>query len=91
MKESIKIKLREALSREDKSEIKDIVNKEIEKSLSSRDLEDVVEKIVKATLKNNRELEDKMVDITKNVLTQLYKTLWVKRSFWKSSLKNQKS
>ena len=33
--------------------------------------------------------EDKVVDITKNVLTQLYKALWVKRSVWKNMLSNK--
>ena len=34
-------------------------------------------------------LEDKVVDITRNVLTQLYKNLWVKRAFWRNNLSNK--
>jgi len=34
-------------------------------------------------------LEDKVVDITRNVLTQLYKQLWVKRAFWRNGLSNK--
>ena len=37
----------------------------------------------------DKELEDMVVDITKNVLTQLYKTLWIKRNFWKTTLTNK--
>jgi hypothetical protein len=40
---------------------------------------------------NISELEDKIVDITKNVITQLYKTLWTKRGFWRNDLKNKSS
>jgi hypothetical protein len=40
--------------------------------------------------KNNKELEDKVVEITKNVLTQLYKTLWTKRGLWQNNLTNKK-
>jgi hypothetical protein len=48
-----------------------------------------VEKIVKDRIKNEKELEDKVVEITKNVLTQLYKTLWVKRNTWVNNLSNK--
>lgn len=48
-----------------------------------------IEKIVKDKLKNNKELEDKIVDITGNVITQLYKTLWLKRTTWKNNLSNK--
>ena len=46
-------------------------------------------KIVKDRIKNEKELEDKIVDITSNVLTQLYKTLWIKRAVWKNNLSNK--
>ena len=65
------------------------VDDKISKALSSNELKAKVEDIVKKHLKNNKEIEDQMVDITKNVLTQLYKTLWTKRSFWKGALKNR--
>jgi hypothetical protein len=48
-----------------------------------------IEKIVKDKLKNDKEMEDKVVEITRNVLTQLYKTLWVKRGMWRNSLSNK--
>lgn len=79
--------LKEELSRADKEE----VQKMIDVSLDSKDLERIVTRIVKDRIKNEKELEDKVVDITKNVVTQLFKTLWVRRSFWQTSLKNKKS
>jgi hypothetical protein len=64
------------------------VNKGVETYMGTAEFKAKIEKIVKDRIKNDKELEDKVVEITKNVLTQLYKTLWVKRSFWKSSLSN---
>jgi hypothetical protein len=65
------------------------VSKEIKIYMSSADFKAKVEKIVKDRLKDDKELEDKVVDITRNVLTQLYKTLWVKRGVWRNNLSNK--
>jgi hypothetical protein len=65
------------------------MDKEFDKFLKSKDLEKKVADIVKKETKTEAELEDFVVDVTKNVLTQLYKTFWTKRNFWKSSLKNK--
>jgi hypothetical protein len=65
------------------------VSKEIKLYLDTNTFKEKVEKIVKDKLKNDKELEDKVVEITKNVLTQLYKTLWVKRGMWRNSLSNK--
>jgi uncharacterized protein (DUF169 family) len=72
----------EELSQSDKVEAKKYV-------LTSKELEDKIAKIVAMKLKNNRDMDDQVVLITKNVLTQLFKALWVKRSFWKSGLSNK--
>ena len=68
---------------------KSAVDKQIKAYMNSADLKKKVEKIVKDRIKNEKELEDRVVNITKNVITQLYKALWVKRGFWRSMLKNQ--
>lgn len=65
------------------------VSKEIKIYMDSNDFKAKVEKIVKDRLKNEKELEDKIVDITKNVITQLYKTLWTKRATWMNNLTNK--
>jgi hypothetical protein len=64
------------------------ISKEIKIYLDTKDFKTKIEKIVKDKLKDNKELDDKVVEITKNVLTQLYKTLWTKRGFWKNNLSN---
>jgi hypothetical protein len=84
MKGLIKQRLSEELTKAD-------VKSEVEKVLKSVDLKDTIARIVKDKLKNDPELEKYIVDINRNVLTQLYKTLWTKRAFWSSSLKNSNS
>lgn len=67
------------------------VSKEFKVYMNSKEFKDKIEKIVQDKLKDNKELEDKVVEITTNVITQLYKTLWVKRGIWQSSLSNKKN
>ncbi len=65
------------------------INKGVKTYMDTAEFKSKIEKIVKDRIKNDKELEDKVVEITKNVLTQLYKTLWVKRGFWKTQLSNK--
>jgi hypothetical protein len=65
------------------------VSKEIKVYMDTNTFKDKIEKIVKDKIKNDKELEDKVVEITKNVLTQLYKTLWVRRGMWRDTLSNK--
>ena len=88
MKDYIKQTLRESLISEGdltKTEVKKMIKKEFDTS----DFKSKIEKIIKDRIKNEKYLEDKVVDITKNVLTQLYKNLWVKRAFWRNNLSNK--
>lgn len=61
----------------------------LEKMLKSDKLTKQIKKVVDEETKSDREMEKMIVDITKNVLVQLYKTMWTKKSFWTSSLKNK--
>jgi hypothetical protein len=83
MKELIRLKLNEAALT--KSDVKD----EVSNQLDSNPIKKKIEDIVSAKIKGDKALEDKVVDITKNVLTQLYKTLYTKKSFWKDNLSNK--
>jgi hypothetical protein len=82
MKDLIRHRLNENVT---KSEVKT----QIEKYVDSNDFKSKIELIVKDRIKSEKMLEDKIVEITKNVLTQLYKTLWTKRGFWSSTLSNK--
>jgi predicted nucleic acid-binding protein len=86
-KNIIKIRIEEGLSSEDRNQIKS----EVTKLLKSSDLKDVISTIIAKELKDNSELEKQTVQITKNVLTQLFKALWTKKSVWVSSLSNKAS
>ena len=72
-----------------KTDIDKAIDKKLKVFLSSTDLKDKINKIVTDRIKNDKGLEDKIVNINKNVQTQLYKALWQKRGFWRSMLKNQ--
>lgn len=65
------------------------VKAEIIKYLDSSEFKAKITSIVADRIKNEKGIEDKVVDITKNVITQLYKTLWTKRSMWQGQLKNK--
>jgi hypothetical protein len=65
------------------------VEKSVKTYIDSAEFKTKIEKIVKDRIKNEKELEDKVVEISKNVITQLYKTLWTKRNFWKSNISNK--
>ena len=78
----MKNKINEELSKSD-------VSKEMKVYMTSDEFKAKIEKIVKDKLKDNKEIEDKVVEITKNVLTQLFKNLWVKRSMWRDNLSNK--
>lgn len=80
----MKNKLQEELSKSD-------VSKELKIYMNTNEFKSKIEKIIKDKLKDNKELEDKVVEITKNVLTQLYKTLWLKKAVWISNLTNKGS
>ena len=65
------------------------LSKEIKIYMDSKEFKTKIEQIVKDRIKNEKELENKVVEITSNVLTQLYKTLWIKRAVWKNTLSNK--
>ena len=82
MKDLIRKRLNEEFT---KTDAKDVVKK----YMDSTEFKTKVEKIVKDRINKDKALEDKVVEISRNVLTQLYKALWVKRSVWKSMLSNK--
>lgn len=82
MKDLIRTRLNEEFT---KTDAKDVVKK----YMDSTEFKNKVEKIVKDRINNDKALEDKVVEISKNVLTQLYKALWVKRTVWSSMLSNK--
>ena len=60
-----------------RKEIKDAFGKDLEKKVT-----DIVEKQIKGT-----KFEKEVVKISKDVLEQLYRELWMRRMFWKNAIK----
>lgn len=83
--------LNEELTSTDKNDIKSMIKKEIKDFLTlnrSIDFEKKVADIIKDKIKSDKDVEKYFVDVTKNVLIQLYKSLWLRRGFWTNDLKN---
>ena len=64
----------EELTRDDKTEIRDMISKEIKTTLKSRDTKDIIEKEIEKVI-GNKATKDQMGDIAKKVLKKLYKDL----------------
>ncbi len=84
MKDLIRQRLNEEMKKSD-------VKSEVKKYMDSSEFKAKVEKIVKDRIKNDKALEDKVVEISKNVLSQLFKQLWVKRSAYINGITNKRT
>ena len=78
----------ELLTRGDVDQIAKKAIKTYLESGRSAELENRIKSVVHQMVKSDKNMEDAMVTIAKNVLVQLYKSLWTKKSFWVSDLRN---
>lgn len=76
-----------ALTDTDKKEIQNIVKREVKEFLDTTQAHNIVIKVIQKEL-GTRNIDDKIVDLSTKVVVELFKTLWQKKSFWESSLKN---
>ena len=65
--------------------LRDMIRKEIKDAFGS-DLEKKVINIVNKQIKGTK-FEKEVVKISKDVLEQLYRELWMRRMFWKNAIK----
>ena len=84
-----------ALTTTDKKEIERITRKEIKDFMGSAKFEKEVVEVVDSELKKKNSKISKthraeVVDVSTKVLIELYKTFWLRRSFWDSQIKNVK-
>jgi hypothetical protein len=77
--------INEALTKTDENKIGVMIRKEIKDAFGS-DLEKKVINIVSKELKGTK-FKKEVVKISKDVLEQLYKELWMRRMFWKNAIK----
>lgn len=78
-----------ALTDSDKREIERITKKEIKNFMDSTQAHKIVVDMVKKEM-GTRDINDKVIDLSTKVVVELFKTLWQRKSFWETSLKNVK-
>lgn len=86
-KKDLVVNVNESLTQSDKSEIETIVKKEIKTIFDDVKLKSKVKELINDEHKS-KDFENKMISLSKNVLVQLYKQLYNKRSFWTAGLSN---
>ena len=74
-------------SNADKQEIEKIARKEMKDFLDSTQAHSIVIKVIQKEL-GTKNIDDKIVDLSSKVVVELFKTLWQRKSFWETSLKN---
>lgn len=77
------------LTDQDKREIERIARKEIKDFMDSTQAHKIVIKVIQSEL-GTKKIDDKIVDLSTKVVVELFKTLWQRKSFWETSLKNVK-
>lgn len=71
----------------DKKEIEKIVKKEMKDFLDTTQAHNIVIRIIQKEL-GTRRIDDKIVDLSTKVVVELFKTLWQRKGFWESAIKN---
>ena len=82
---NLKYIIKEALTKTDEDKIGVMIRKEIKDAFGSN-LDKKVTTIVQKELKGTKFRND-VVKISKDVLEQLYRELWMRRMFWKNAIK----
>jgi signal recognition particle GTPase len=80
------MKIKEELNTSDKKEIARIFKDEFEKKLKQKDLSDKVKDILIKNLGSDRDTKKEVANISQKVIENLYKLLWMRRSFWSDKL-----
>jgi hypothetical protein len=78
-----------ALTDQDRRDIERITKKEIKDFMDSTQATKIVVKMIQDEL-GTRKIDDKIIDLSTKVVVELFKTLWQRKSFWESALKNVK-
>ena len=76
-----------SFSNDDKKEIERITRKEIKDFMDSTQAHRIVVKMIQAEL-GTKKVDDKIIDLSTKVVVELFKTLWQRKSFWETALKN---
>lgn len=76
-----------ALTDTEKKEIERIARKEMKSFLESTQAQNIVVKIIQKELGTNN-IDNRIVDLSSKVVVELFKTLWQRKGFWESSIRN---
>jgi len=79
----IKIKnlLKEELSSSDKSDIKDMFKKELERFIDSKELKKLIEDEIHNTVSKDKKTREEIADLYKKITKELYKDLSINNSY----------
>ena len=80
--------LTESLTQTDKGDIERMIRKEIKDAFDDTKFKKKIKDIVNDEHKT-KDFEKKLIEVSKNVLVQLFKQMYNKRSFWTSGLSNE--
>lgn len=76
-----------ALTTQDKNEIEKIAKKEINDFMNTSNAHRIVVKMIQNEL-GTKKIDDKIIDLASKVVVELFKTLWQRKSFWETPIKN---
>lgn len=76
-----------AFTSQDKNDIEKIAKKEINNFMASSNAHRIVVKMIQDEL-GTKKIDDKIIDLASKVVVELFKTLWQRKSFWETPIKN---
>ena len=76
-----------AIDSSDRKEMEAIARREMKSFLDTTQAQNIIIKAIQKEL-GTKKVDDKIVDLATKVVVELFKTLWQRKSFWESSLKN---
>jgi hypothetical protein len=81
VKIKVKSLLNEELSSSDKSEIKDMFKKELDKFIDSRELKKIIEDEIQNAVSKDKKTREEIADLYKKITKELYKDLSINNSY----------
>jgi hypothetical protein len=78
-----------ALSSSDKNEIQAMIKSQLKDFLDTTQAHTDVIKIVKKEM-GARDINDKVVELSSKVVSELFRTLWQRKSFWEDTIRKVK-
>jgi len=87
IKLKVKNLLKEELSSSDKSEIKDMFQKELDKFIKSRELKKIIEDEILDAVGKDKKTREEIADIYKKITKELYKDLSLNNTYIIDKLK----